>query len=227
MLSAVHSLDVTSPDVGPVPSSAVATDAVPASSAPAAASPQPAGVPHGPRSGPAAAASVSAAGTGSGSAAGSSPPAVSRPPLSAPPASSPVVTPPPAGVLSDAPAAVVLVPVPDAALTWSGVFTLTAAGAPARFTIQVPPGFTVAPDGGTVVPGTPVTITVSVVDGASVPFRTVLRVLPAGLPVLIDFPPASPPPSLSSSPAASAPPSAASPVPASGRFLSSWPTSGN
>jgi RNA polymerase sigma factor (sigma-70 family) len=231
---AARSLDVTSPHVGPVPSSAVATGAAPASSAPGAASPQPAGVQHGPQSGPAAAAAASSQPAaapdspppGSGSATASAP---ASPPAdsSSPPASSPVVPPPVLGVLSETPVTVVLAagPAGDAAgpatarsgtaqrrqaavVTWSGTFALTAAGAPVSFSILAPAGLTIQPDSGTVIPGTPVTITVSVGASASVPFLSTLSVGPGGLTVLVEYPPAG---TASASPPASAPASSSPP----------------
>jgi RNA polymerase sigma factor (sigma-70 family) len=96
-----------------------------------------------------------------------------------------------------------------AGVTWSGTFTLTAAGGPVSFTIRAPAAFTVSPARGTVRPGAPVTITVSVVASGRVPLFSTLTVRPGGLAVLIEFPPASAP---SSPPPASPPPS--SPPPA-------------
>ncbi|HMH92324.1 MAG TPA: sigma-70 family RNA polymerase sigma factor [Streptosporangiaceae bacterium] len=266
---AAHSLDVTSPQVGSVPSSAAAA-APPASSAPGAPSPKPAGLPHGPaQSGPAS----SAAGSGpaapppgsapaSAPVSPSSPPASSRPPAwpppaSPPPASSPPPTAPPRpGVLAESPAVVVLAPDKGAdgaagaiaarrvtarrtaaggrqaaaggrqvaaggqaavAGTWSGTFTLTATGGPVSFAIRAPAPFTVRPARGTVFPGQPVTVTVSVAAGDGVPFLTTLAVRPGGLPVLVEFPPAKSPPSSPppSQPPASSPPPSSDPPPPS------------
>jgi RNA polymerase sigma factor (sigma-70 family) len=115
---AAHSLDVTSPHVGAVRTSAAAA-APPASSAPGAPSPRPAGLPHGPaQTGP----DSSAAGSGpagpppgsapaSAPASPSSPPASSRPPSAPPsPSSAPPSTAPAAGLLAESPAVVVLAP---------------------------------------------------------------------------------------------------------------------
>jgi RNA polymerase sigma factor (sigma-70 family) len=258
---AAHSLDLTSPQVGSVPSSAVAA-APPASSAPGAPSPQPAGLPHGPaQSGP----DSSAAGSGPaapppGSAPASvpvspsSPPPPSRPPSSPPPSSSPPTAPPRPGILAESPATVVLAPdnnegdaagaiaadrtvvgravtgrvaarraraggLRAAAPTWSGTFTLTATGGPVSFSIRAPAPFTVRPARGTVFPGQPVTVTVtvSVVAGDRVPFLTTLTVRPGGLFVLVEFPPAKSPPSSPppSSPPGSSPPPSSDPSPPS------------
>jgi RNA polymerase sigma factor (sigma-70 family) len=248
------SLDVTSPQVGPVPSAAAPAGAAPASSAAGATSPQPAGVQHGAQSGPAApAATSSAAVPGSsppaaGSAPASSP--ASSPPVSRPPSSSsPPVSSPAAGVLSEAPETVVLAPdqaagdaagpapadsgpfdsvivraeaaraaaAQDPGVTWGGTFTITAADAAASFSIGAPAGFTIQPDSGTVVPGTPVTITVSVVASDSVPFQSILIVSPAGLSVVVEFPPSA------SSPSSSSPSSPSSPAPSGGPSWSSRP----
>ena len=226
---AARSLDVTSPQPGPVPSAAAAPGAAPAGSA-AVASPQPAGVEHRRPSGRAAPAVTSSAAV-PGSAPPASSPAswspassspVARPPdSSSPPGSSP---PPAPGTLSEAPATVVLAPAAgdsarparrrqDPGVTWRGTFTLPAAGAPAAFSIQAPAAFTVQPDSGTVVPGAPVTITVSVVAGGSVPFQSVIGVSPAGLSVVVEFPPSSPAPS-------SSPPPSSSPAPSAGPSVS-------
>jgi len=225
---AAHSLDLTSPRVGSVPSSAVAA-APPASSAPTAPSPQPAGLPHGPASGP----DSSAAGSGPaapppGSAPASVPVSPSSPPPSRPPSSPPPSSSPPRpGVLAESPATVVLAPdnnggdsagaiaarrATAAAPTWSGTFTLTATGGPVSFSVRAPAPFTVRPARGTVSPGQPVTVTVSVVAGDRVPFLTTLTVRPGGLFVLVEFPPAKSPPS---SPPASSPPPSSDPSPPS------------
>jgi RNA polymerase sigma factor (sigma-70 family) len=252
---ASHSLDLTSPQVGSVPSSAVAA-APPASSGPGAPSPKPAGLPHGPaQSGP----DSSAAGSGpaapppgsapaSAPASPSSPPASSRPPSSPPPGSSPPASSPPSsGIVAESPAVVVLAPdrVADgaagtaaarrvtarrvtarrtaaggrqaAADTWSGTFTLTATGARASFAIRAPAPFTVSPARGTVSPGQPVTVTVTVTAGDRVPFLTTVTVRPGGLSVLVEFPPAKSPPSSPppSSPPVSSPPPSSDPPPPS------------
>jgi RNA polymerase sigma factor (sigma-70 family) len=264
---AAHSLDVTSPHIGSVPSSAAA--GVPSgTAAPAAPSPKPAGLPRAPaQTGPDASVAGSAPpGTPPGSApasapaGGSSPPPSSRPP-SSPPGSSPPSSPPPAGVLAESPAVVVLAA--DAATggaargaadigtaasgstgratavsgtatrrvvarqnavgrraagagTWSGTFTLTASGGPVAFSVRAPAPFTVSPARGTVFPGQPVMVTVSVTAGDRVPFLARLTVRPGGLSVLVEFPPAKAPPSSpppSQPPSSSPPPSDDSPPP--------------
>lgn len=48
---------------------------------------------------------------------------------------------------------------------WSGSFTLTAANGPVSFSISAPSGIGVSQPGGTVRPGSPVTIRVSYADG--------------------------------------------------------------
>jgi hypothetical protein len=96
--------------------------------------------------------------------------------------------------------------------TWSGTFTLTASGGPVSFSVRAPAPFTVSPARGMVLPGQPVTVTVSVTAGARVPFLARLTVRPGGLSVLVEFPPAKAPPS---SPPPSQPPSS-SPPPSSG-----------
>jgi RNA polymerase sigma factor (sigma-70 family) len=246
---AAHSLDVTSPPVGSVPTSAAAA-APPATSAPGAPSPKPAGLPHGPaQTGP----DSSAAGPGPaapppGSAPASAPvspssPPPSRPPSSPPPSSAPPPTAPPSpGVLAESPAVVVLAPdgtadgaagasaarrvmarlaAPDRrqaeAQTWSGTFTLTATGGPVSFSVRAAAPFTVRPARGTVSPGQPVTVTVSVVAGDRVPFLTTLAVRPGGLSVLVEFPPAKSPPSSPppSQPPSSSPPPSSDPPPPS------------
>jgi hypothetical protein len=100
-----------------------------------------------------------------------------------------------------------------AGVTWSGTFTLTAAGGPVSFTIRAPAAFTVSPARGTVRPGSPVTVTVSVVASGRVPALSTLTVRPGGLAVLIEFPPASAPssPPPSSPPPSSPPPADSSP----------------
>ena len=92
--------------------------------------------------------------------------------------------------------------------TWSGTFTLTASGGPALFSVRAPAPFTVSPARGIVFPGQPVTVTVTVTAGDRVPFLTMLTVRPAGLSVLVEFPPAKAPPS---SPPPSPPPSSSPP----------------
>jgi RNA polymerase sigma factor (sigma-70 family) len=221
---AAHSLDVTSPHVGSVLTSAAAASP-PVSSAPAAPSPQPAGLPHGPaQSGPASSAARSSPpGSPPASAPASAPLTPSSPPAqpsSAPPSSSPPSSPPPPGpgILAESPVMVVLAPdnstgdtagraAPSgrqaSAPTWSGTFTLTATGGPVFFSIRAPAPFSVGPARGTVLPGQPVTITISVVASGRVPFLTALTVRPDGLSVLVEFPPSGPAPS---SPPPSSPP---------------------
>jgi RNA polymerase sigma factor (sigma-70 family) len=270
---AAHSLDVTSPHVGSVLSSAAAASP-PVGPAPAVPSPQPAGLPHVPaQSGPASSAAGSSLPASPPSSAPasvplipSSPPASSRPvpPSSPPPSSSSPAPPPPSPViLTESPVTVVLAPDNSAggaarasaarrvtarqvavtarnvtarrgsarrgssgraaAPTWSGTFTLTATGGRAAFFIRAPAPFTVQPARGTVAPGQPVTITVSVAASERVPFLSILTIRPFGLSVLVEFPPSgsapsspppsSPPPSSDSPPSSDPPPSSDSAPP--------------
>jgi RNA polymerase sigma factor (sigma-70 family) len=264
---AAHSLDVTSPPVGSVPSSAAAASP-PVSSGPAAPSPKPADLPRvraqsglassaarsSPPDSPPASAPASAPLIPS-----SPPPSRPAPPSSPPPSSPPAAPPPRPGILAESPVTVVLAPdnpTGDAARaiaarrvtarqvtatarhvtarrgssgraaargrqalapTWSGTFTLTATGGSVSFSIRAPAPFTVQPARGTVLPGQPVTITVSVAASDRVPFLTTLTVRPDGLSVLVEFPPSGPAPSSPppSSPPPSSPPPSSEPPPAS------------
>ncbi|MGH3273140.1 MAG: RNA polymerase sigma factor [Streptosporangiaceae bacterium] len=92
----------------------------------------------------------------------SSAPPATTPPATAPPGPSysPKPTPSPSPpVLSESPRTVMMVQ--SATNTWTGSFTLTAANAPISFTISAPDGLTVSEKGGTVRPGSPVTISLT------------------------------------------------------------------
>ncbi len=86
-------------------------------------------------------------------------PSRTRPPTSAP---SPTRAPPPP-VLSESPATVSMTE--GGTNEWGGSFTLTAANGPVSFSISAPSGIGVSQPGGTVRPGSPVTIRVSYTAG--------------------------------------------------------------
>jgi RNA polymerase sigma factor (sigma-70 family) len=131
---------------------------------------------------------------------------------------------PPAGKLSESPDLVVLHAVDagtagDTAAAarrpaaedqvWTGTFTVSASGAPATFIISAPGIFTLSPFGGSVTPGTPVTVTVSVTASGQVPQYSSFTVNPGGLSVIVEFPPAAPTPTPTPTPS----PSPSSPPP--------------
>jgi RNA polymerase sigma factor (sigma-70 family) len=104
-----------------------------------------------------------------------------------------------------------------AAVAWSGTFTLTATGGPVFYVVTAPAIFTVSPAFGTVVPGHPVNLTVSVTASKTVPLLSTLTVDHGGLAVTIEFPPAQPPPS--SPPPSTSPPPTSEPPPQDGPTL--------
>ena len=89
-----------------------------------------------------------------------SPPASSAPVRSAPPkASAPPKPKPPPPVLSESPGTVSMAE--SNTNIWTGSFTVSAANGPVSFSVSAPSGVTVSEPGGTVSPGSPVTIRVT------------------------------------------------------------------
>jgi RNA polymerase sigma factor (sigma-70 family) len=120
-------------------------------------------------------------------------PPPSRPPHTRPPSPSPSPSPLPSpGTLTAAPATVVL---SSTGGSYTGQFTLTAqGGAVSSYSVEDPApagDLSISPSsGGTIADGGSVTVTVTVASATGLAYQTDLTVVPGGLTVIIEYPPA-------------------------------------